>query len=57
VFDKKKIAYARSGIFDGATPNLAILLLLAVKEMNLWGLAGTEGNSFLAAVQPGNDQP
>lgn len=57
MFDKKKIAYARSGIFDGATPNLAILLLLAVKEMNLWGLAGTEGNSFLAAVQPGNDQP
>ena len=49
-----RISYARSGMFDGASPNLATLLLPTVKEMNLWGLAGTKGISVFVALQGGN---
>jgi hypothetical protein len=41
-------------MFDGASPNLATLLPPTVKEMNLWGLAGTKGISFFVALQRGN---
>jgi len=41
-------------MFGGASPNLATLLLPTVKEMNLWGLAGTKGISVFVALQRGN---
>jgi hypothetical protein len=39
-------------VFDGASPNLARALTLALEDMSLWGIAGAMGISYLAGLLP-----
>lgn len=39
-------------MFDGASPNLARALTLALEDMSLWGIAGAMGISYLAGLLP-----
>jgi hypothetical protein len=39
-------------VFNGATPNLAGVLIITGEERRLWSMAGARGLSFLTALLP-----
>ena len=43
-------------MFGGASPNLATLLLPTVKEMNLWGLAGSQVPKGFLSLWPCSEE-
>ncbi|PUZ59364.1 hypothetical protein GQ55_4G035200 [Panicum hallii var. hallii] len=36
-------------VFDGGSPNIVSLLIAALEELNLWGIAGAKGIKLLTS--------